>query len=291
MKRLCLLLLCAIPALTFAQKVDWEKIRSYDPDRLLLEPQRKPAQVLLLGTFHFAYPNLDGHKTDSANFVDVLSPKRQQELRELAEVIARFRPTRVYVESSRPSYHDSLFAEYTAGRFTPGRNEIYQVGYRVAAAAGLKRIYTVDASNLASDMSPRFPVIDSLWTGRVPVDSLRDQYWNRRYKRLYTVGDSLEAKLTMLENFILMAEPKVLSRMHGHYLSAGFNSAGDEGPDGLSVWWYNRNLRIFNNILRTRPTGEDRILVLFGNGHMSILKHCFQSSPEFEVVELKSLVR
>ncbi len=37
--------------------------------------------------------------------------------------------------------------------------------------------------------------------------------------------------------------------------------------------WYNRNQRIFNNIRKTRPTAEDRIVVLFGNGHMPLLKH------------------
>ncbi|RYY41030.1 MAG: hypothetical protein EOO08_03665 [Chitinophagaceae bacterium] len=206
-------------------------------------------------------------------------------------MIARFRPTRVYVESSRPAYHDSLFAEYSAGRFKPGRNEIYQVAYRVAGNAALSRIYTVDASNIATDLSPRFPMIDSLWTARVQVDTLRDQHWDSRYRRLYSMGDSLQARLTMLENFLMMAEPKVLARMHGHYLSSGFNSMGDAGPDALSIWWFNRNLRIYNNILQTQPGPEDRILVLFGNGHMSILKNCFQSSPEFEVVELKSLLR
>jgi hypothetical protein len=95
----------------------------------------------------------------------------------------------------------------------------------------------------------------------------------------------------MLENFLLMAEPAVLFRMHGHYLAGGFNTQSHTGPDALSLWWYNRNLRIFNSILKTKPNAQDRILVLFGNGHMPILKHCFQSSPEFQVVELKSLLR
>jgi hypothetical protein len=31
--------------------------------------------------------------------------------------------------------------------------------------------------------------------------------------------------------------------------------------------------------------------VLFGNGHMPILKQCFESSPEFQLVELKQLLK
>ena len=59
----------------------------------------------------------------------------------------------------------------------------------------------------------------------------------------------------MLENFIWMAEPKTQQRMHGHYLCGGFNTQGNEGPDATSIWWYNRNLRIFNKILpdKTQP--------------------------------------
>ena len=88
-----------------------------------------------------------------------------------------------------------------------------------------------------------------------------------------------------------MAEPKTLKRMHGNYLTTGFGTQGSNGPDMLAMWWYSRNLRIFNKILQTEPTAEDRIVVLFGNGHMPILKQCFESSPEFEVVELKSLLK
>jgi hypothetical protein len=129
-----------------------------------------------------------------------------------------------------------------------------------------------------------------MWNKSEPVDSIRDQYWSKQYKTFYDAGDSVETTLTMLENFLLMAEPSTLYRMHGHYLTAGFNTQNNDGPDILAMWWYDRNLRIFNNILKTKPGPDDRIIVLFGNGHAPILKHCFQSCPEFEVVELKSLV-
>ncbi|GAA4338994.1 DUF5694 domain-containing protein [Flaviaesturariibacter amylovorans] len=272
-----------------AQKINWKKLDALQPDSVLRTGERPPTKVLLLGTFHFNYPNLDGHKTDSSKFIDVLSPVRQRELEELAGVIARFRPTRIYIESSRQAYHDSLFAAYRAGRYTLGRNEIYQVGYRVARQHNLPGVYAVDAGNLMMDYRKSIRKIDSLWNYNVPVDTLRDRYWGARYKAYYTAGDSVQATLTLLENFLVMAQPAVLRRMHGAYLTSGFNTQGTDGPDLLSIWWYNRNLRIFNRILQTKPTGEDRILVLFGNGHMPILKHCFESSPEFEVVELRAL--
>ena len=115
-----------------AQKVDWNKIRFANPDKILLAGERQPTKVLLLGTFHFGYPNADGHKVDSSKFIDVLSSVRQKEMEELAQVIQRFRPTRIYVEGWNQSFHDSLYKAYLQGTYNLGRNEIYQLGYRVA---------------------------------------------------------------------------------------------------------------------------------------------------------------
>ena len=292
MKRISILLAAGLLSLAVeAQKVNWKKLNELKPDKILLAGERQPTKVLLLGTFHFGYPNLDAHKTDSAHYIDVLSAQRQAEIKELAEVIRRFKPTRVYIESSNSAYHDSLYNEYKNNRYIPGRNEAYQVAYRVAKDMGLKKVYAVDATNFATENYKRYTWIDSLWNLQNNTDTVRDQYWGKHYKQFYNAGDSIEKSLTMLENFLLMAEPETLNRMHGAYLTSGFNTAGANGPDMLAMWWYSRNLRILNNILSTKPTSEDRIMVLFGNGHVPILKHCFQSSPEFEVVELKSLLK
>jgi len=274
-----------------AQKIDWDKLNRLNPDKILLSGKKKPTKVLLLGTFHFGYPNLDAHKTDSANYIDVLSAQRQKELQQLADVILRFKPTRFYIEAWNPAFHDSLYKEYLADNYKAGRNENYQVGYRVAKQAGLKKVYPIDASNFISENYKIYPWLDSMLKVNNPVDSTRDKYWRKLYNELYTKSDSIEVSLTMLENFLLMAQPATLNRMHGDYLTTGFNTMGTNGPDELAMWWYSRNLRIFNNILKTQPAEEDRIVLLIGNGHMPILKHCFQSSPEFEIVELKALLK
>jgi len=299
MKSKYLFVLCCLFSLhSAAQKVDWKKINQFKADDILLKGERQPSKVLLLGTFHFGYPNLDGHKTDSAKYINVKSPQRQRELEEMAAVIKRFQPTRIYVESSDGPWIDSMYKEYLADRYVLGRNEIFQLGFRIARQHQHTKLYAVDTWPFSMEFRTKYSWIDSLWDVNVPVDSVRDQYWSKKYSEWYKASDSVELGLTMLEIFLQMAEPSTLQRMHGHYLSSGFSTAdiaddgsGQQGPDALSIWWYNRNLRIFNNILRTRPSSSDRILVLFGNGHMPILKHCFYSSPEFEVVELKSLLK
>ena len=90
MRYLFLIVVLTISLSGITQKVDWKKIKSYQPDKILLSGDRQPTKVLLLGTFHFGYPNLDGHKTDSSRFIDVKSPQRQKEIEELAAVIKRY---------------------------------------------------------------------------------------------------------------------------------------------------------------------------------------------------------
>ncbi|WP_315818559.1 hypothetical protein [Paraflavitalea speifideaquila] len=91
------IIICGYQANT--QTVNWKKLNQLDPDKILIDPANLPTKALLLGSFHFSYPNLDGHKTDSSKMMDVLSPRRQKEIRQLVDVLASFKPTRIYVES------------------------------------------------------------------------------------------------------------------------------------------------------------------------------------------------
>jgi hypothetical protein len=207
MKSKYLLIVFSLTVITTnAQKVNWKKINSFKPDNILLSGERKPTKVLLLGTFHFGYPNLDGHKTDSSKYINVKSPQRQKELEELATVIRRFQPTRIYVESNDEGWIDSLYDAYLQGRYSLGRNEIFQVGFRLAGQLKHKKIYSVDTWPFSNEYNSKYSWIDSLWSFNTPVDSVRDKYWAKKYREWYDASDSVELQLTMLENFLMMAE-------------------------------------------------------------------------------------
>lgn len=284
---LFIIILCATKA--FSQTINWKKLEQLNPDKILLDPANPPTKALLVGSFHFGYPNLDGHKTDSSKMIDVLSSRRQQEIRQLVAVIASFKPTRIYIESRSQRYTDSLYNAYREGKHTLRRDERDQVAFRLAKELNHPKVYAVDAPGFTNENYKKYSFIDSLWNNDIPVDSVRDKLFNTRYRQFYDAGDSLELENTMLESFLLMSDPHVLRRGHGHYMTGGFNTTDNKGPDRLAMWWYTRNLRIFNKILQTKPTSTDRIVVLFGNGHIPILKHCFESSPEFELTTLKEL--
>lgn len=274
----------------FAQKYDRiSKQVKAKVDEILWSGEGKPAKALLLGVWHFGYPNLDAHKTKAEDRVDVLSPQRQKELTEVIEVLKRYKPTRIYVESGRQSYIDSLYNAYVAGTHQLRRNELDQIAMRLAKELGLTKLYAVDDGNFINDFYRQMPFVDSLRKATLPTDSLKDKYWDQRYLRLYDYADSALKHQTILEHLIAYADPYVLKRNHGHYIASGFQTNNDAGPDYLGMWWYSRNLRIYRNILATKLSSNDRILVIFGNGHMSILRHLFESSPEFMLVELKDV--
>ncbi|UNY98055.1 DUF5694 domain-containing protein [Zhouia spongiae] len=294
---LSIILVVGLMSNLFAQDVNWELIEKTNADNILSKGT-KSTDVLLLGTFHFNYPGLDDHKTAEEDKMDVLSVQRQQELNDVLMVLKRYNPTRIYVESENQAYHDSLYTAYVRGNFTLKRNEIYQLAYRLAKLLGHKKVYAVDAGSLNSDFGNKLNSEEQKAfkekifgkNSQLVNKELNDQ-WDGKYKQLYKANDIWSKEMTLLEIFIANARPENLRRAHGHYLTAGFNTENNLGPDGLAMWWYSRNLRIFNNILKTQPREEDRLLVLFGNGHMSILNECFKASPQFNVVSLERLVK
>ena len=74
----------------------------------------------------------------------------------------------------------------------------------------------------------------------------------------------------------------------GFYLLEDFDYNDGRGADILSIWWYNRNLRIFRKLQEITENPEDRILVIFGNGHAAILRQLIEASPEYDFVEFDS---
>src|SRR5262249_46910663 len=100
------------------------------------------AQVMFLGVYHFANPNLDVVKS---NFPDHLSEKKQQEIGEVLDLLAKFNPTKIVVEA--PPEQTSVQTNYQAylkGEYKLRANEIEQIGYRLAQRLGHKQVYPAD---------------------------------------------------------------------------------------------------------------------------------------------------
>jgi hypothetical protein len=236
----------------------------------------EPAQVLVLGTYHFANPGLDVVQTEVA---DVRSESKQAEIRAVAEAIARFRPTKITVEempAAAPRL-DSLYAAYRAGGHELSRNETEQLGFRLAARLGHPRVHPIDHRG----EFPFCPVMqyaqthDPAFAAFVQAEIVRITAEANRQQRENTVGEILR----------MSNEPGKLAAEHGMYMRFARVGAGDSyvGADLLSKW-YDRNIRIFTNLQRVAEPG-DRVLVLIGSGHAPILRELVGYDPTMELVE------
>jgi hypothetical protein len=186
------------------------------------------------------------------------------------------------------------YHEYRKGERPLGRNEFYQIDFRVMDRAKLDTLYAVDALPMVMDLyncpdSLRYtPWLDSLYQG---WDFGGEDKISERYSAWYTATDKAKKHNTLLDIFLAMNDDHALDRGYGANLNGYFKLPGHSGADVHAIHWYSRNLRIFRNIQDITTGPEDRILVVFGAGHMGILKHLFACSPEYKLVRLADLAK
>ncbi len=261
--------------------------KTFNPDDVLIKGDKLP-KVLLLGSFHFNYPNLDSHKTSAEDQVDIETAEKQAELRELLDYIARFNPNKIVIERRQGSTVNKAYQAYLNGERELGKGEIQQLGFRLGKRFGIDTLILGDAFPFSNSLhwskdSLIFrPLIDSLFDAKdMDWDSTIDQ----RYWELYDLEDKMQAKTRLLDVFKYMNNPHRVKRGHGHYLEM----ESDQSADALAIWWYSRNLRIYREIRKSTTSPDDRILVIFGAGHLGILRQQFESSPAYELVEFGEL--
>lgn len=259
------------------------------------------AKVMLLGTFHFAYPNLDILKSEKV--FDALSSLGQAEVEEVASLIERnFRPSKVAVEA-RPEKEPKLAEEYRAyrdGRFELPANEIYQLGFRLAARLGHAGVYPIDEWGRLYEPWENVLEYARVKLGLPKADRSDEELeelwrwvfgagWADRYQALLNRGTRLLAEQGLRSYLLYLNSEESILASHGIYLEWAKGKPGDYAlADHITGWWYNRNLRIFSNLKAITESPDDRILVIFGSGHLPILHHCLQTSLEHELVEVNT---
>jgi hypothetical protein len=111
--------------------------------RLNRGARKKPA-VLVLATYHMHNPGRDVINVQSD---DVLTEKRQREIREFVNLLKRFKPTKIAVEMPFGSGKlDEQYGRYLRGEYQLTRNEIDQIGFRLAKELNHQKIYGADAA-------------------------------------------------------------------------------------------------------------------------------------------------
>jgi hypothetical protein len=246
------------------------------------EPQSTRAQVLVLGVYHMANPGRDvfNMKAD-----DVFAAKRQTEIVELMEVLKKFQPTKIAIESDAGGPRVGQYSDYLADKYTLTRNEIDQVGFRLARELGHKTIYPVDADG---DFPFQRFMNYAKASGRAKeLEAIMGEVGGM----VKAQGEYL-ATHTVLETLLYMnTDEKAAQDMGFYYREAHFGEPGDWAGADLVSDWFRRNMRIYSNVTRLVDSPNERVLVIFGAGHLGWLQHDFASDPSWNLRKLAEFTK
>lgn len=235
------------------------------------------AQVMVLGMFHFTSKN-DAHNLDVD---DMLSPKRQTEIADVVAHLKAFNPTKIVIEAASDDVKkNGQYADYLADKYTLSGNEVDQIGFRLAKELKHPQLYPVDLKtsfnydelmqyakeNNQSNITSRSEGIIKTFVGEI---------------------NELQKRGTVIEVLRAINTERLINANHQTYLVINAVGKGSNytGAD-LVGDWYKRNLLIFANVQRLIESPQDRVLIIYGQGHAKLLRQFIQDSPDMELVEV-----
>ena len=242
--------------------------------------------VLLLGTWHMDNPGKDmlNLKTD-----DVLVPRRQKEIKELVNRLAKFRPTRVLIEAP---YGDPVrpnaYADYLAGKHDLNRDEREQVAFRLARRMNLSTVPGIDYPMDLDDSQLNLLMKSNPELVGKAMEALQADGGKEMEKQ-----QSLLAHSSVTEFYRYQNSEEAIERNHQFYfkylvpIAQGQNYAGAD----MVASWYKRNLRIMNNLERLQLSRKDRVFILFGQGHVKLLRDFINATPGFCLVNAEAYLQ
>jgi hypothetical protein len=238
-------------------------------------------EILVLGTYHMANP---GHDIHNMQADDVLSPKRQQEIAQLIEVLKKFHPTKIAIESDVSGQRAAQqYSDYLAGKYTLSRNEIDQIGYRLAKELGHRAIYPVDVDG-------DFPWLRVVNYAKANGIANRFDSLNAGIGVMVKEQGEFLGSHTVIETLQMMNADQRVARDMGFYFSVvRFGAPFDYAGSDLVAAWYQRNIRIYRNIVALIDSPTEKILVIYGSGHLGWLRQNVADDPTVRLRKLGDL--
>ena len=242
-------------------------------------------QVLSLGVFHFAYPNLDVQKTAKEDQIDVLEDPWQKEIQAIVSALKEFRPTIIAVEadSTKQAGLDSLYRAYLRGNHILQKNEIEQLGFRLAKESNLSGV------RWTNDWGKHYQHLSFIFNDTLDETRKFANYIRNNPDTIYFKGGIPQERNVGITDFLIQKNnPDHVRQRLGAYLTGAFKyekKPGDfTGVDFETGRWFNRNLRIFRNVQRLGASPQDRILLIYGADHLNLLNIFFKASPEYKLI-------
>jgi hypothetical protein len=100
------------------------------------------------------------------------------------------------------------------------------------------------------------------------------------------------ASHTILETLLYVnSDDNVAEAMGFYYRQAHLGQAWNWAGADLVADWFRRNMRIFTNIVQIIDSPNERVLVIYGSGHLGWLRHSFASDPTLRLRTLAELAK
>ncbi|WP_139062527.1 DUF5694 domain-containing protein [Aquimarina megaterium] len=252
---------------------------------------QKPV-ISVLGMMHLHNPGADEVNMDMGN---IHSNKRQAELKELINLIAKFKPTKIAIESSLGEilWSQIYYTKYLNGVLEKEiseedkwrmSSETVQVSYPLAKQMGHNKLYPIDA-HTEFDTAPVIVYAEQnnqdvqLAEFKALISSMQKDVES------ISKGSVLDiVRFANSEDFDKNYNQKFYLK---HLISFG---KGDNymGTDVVAKW-YDRNLKIFTNLNRI-VAPKDRVLVIYGAGHKDILVDLIKDRADWEYYNINTLL-
>jgi hypothetical protein len=233
------------------------------------------AKVMCLGVYHFSNPGLDAVKS---SVQDMMSDKRQAEVQQVVDQIRKFRPTKIAIEwpTERQAKVNEEYQAYQQNKRPLKVYEHEQIGFRLAKIFKHTTVFAVD-HKLDLDFDAPFNFLKV--HNPTALKAINEQ--------LPLIGKAMteiDQKYTVSQILSIYNTHEAIQQNHRFYVKLAEYTDGIQYPGAdMLATWYQRNVRIYANIKKITTPG-DRVLVIFGAGHIKILNDLFVESGEFEVV-------
>ncbi len=238
-------------------------------------------QVMLLGTYHFANPGLDAVKVMPR---DTMGSDRQAEIKALNESLARFKPTKILVESTpeRQPKLDEQFHAYLRGAPLTA-DERQQIGFRLAKQFGHKTLIGVDyQADMDFDRIMAFAQANNMPDVPARMGQL--------IEKMGRVLNDLDARYTVSQILAIHNDPFFIRFSQRFYTDLLSVQKAPEYPAAdVVAGWYRRNLVIYENIREALKPG-DRALVIYGSGHVYYLKQLLEDGDAVDLVDVRKFL-
>ncbi len=248
------------------------------------DKKEEQIQVMILGIYH-----MDGGKGKHVyeqEIEDVLSPKRQKEIQLLAKNLAKWEPDIIAVEVLREKENllNAIYLEYLEGKrnfeheenlpFLSSRNEVVQIGFRIAKYLNHKKI-------LAVDFYPDYPE----W---ITIEMIREVMYHKPsgfyHEKLFAENIKKSKELPIPDYLYWLNSQPMVNLNDSVMIDISLEYENRKVAFAVASNWFERNLGIVRNLKEALPPDVKKVLLLYGAGHVPLLKYIIEVSSRFNFI-------